>query len=105
MQTSRLSELETARKLGKSEARQEFGPLVESVAAGEGAVEISDYGKVVAVVISANEYRWLLSQTKKDSRPKKSLRGAFIIHDDLEVLSEKIRADFKESINRTASEL
>jgi hypothetical protein len=30
------------RKLGKSQVRQEFGSLVESVAAGEGAVEIAD---------------------------------------------------------------
>jgi prevent-host-death family protein len=102
---SKSNNIEMIKKLGKAEVRQEFAPLVDSVANGGNPVEISDYGKVVAVLISANEYRWLLSQTKKMSKPKKDLCGAIIIHDDLEMLSKKVNADFEKSISKTASKL
>lgn len=46
-----------------------------------------------------------LLQTKKTLKPKKELCGAIIIHDDLEILSKIIKADFEKSINETASKL
>ena len=36
MHSSKSSRFKALRRLGKSQARQEFGPLVESVAAGKG---------------------------------------------------------------------
>lgn len=105
MAVSKSNYFAVSRKLGKAEARQEFAPLIDSVAGGGSPVEISDYGKVVAVLINANEYKWLLSQTKKTLKPKKELCGAIIIHDDLEILDKKVRADFEKSITKTVSKL
>jgi prevent-host-death family protein len=43
------------KRVGKAQAREEFSTLIESVAKGGGAVEITDYGKVSAVLVSEEE--------------------------------------------------
>jgi len=106
MTASRPKNFELPRRLGKAEARQEFGPLVESVAAGGGPVEISDYGKVVAVLVNVHKYQWLLQQAKRQTtKPKKELCGAIVIHDDLEMLSQQLRDDYEKSLEETARNL
>lgn len=95
------------KRIGKAQAREEFPALVESVASGAGAVEITDYGKVAAVLLSEKEYEWLCACAKKNGAPKKQARGIMVISDnlDLEALSKELSTDFNRSINRTASEL
>lgn len=95
------------KKIGKSQAREEFSTLVESVASGAGAVEITDYGKVAAVLLSQKEYQWLLACSKRNAQPKQSPRGLVVLMDDnaLEDASKQLATDFENSISKTASEL
>lgn len=91
--------------LGKSEAREQFLPLVDLVASGSGPVEITDYGKVVAVLISKREYEWLSSTIRQKPQPKRSLAGSAVLLCDLEKASREMAADLQASIERTAGEL
>lgn len=95
------------KRIGKAQAREQFSTLIESVASGAGAVQITDYGRVAAVLLSEREYEWLLASSKKNVQPKRSARGLVSILDDLalEEASKQIATDFEESIKRTASEL
>lgn len=95
------------KRIGKAQAREEFSTLIESVASGAGPVEITDYGKVAAVILSEKEYEWLLACAKKNSQPKRSPRGLIVLSDDkaLEDASKELRTEFENSITKTASEL
>ena len=95
------------KRVGKAQAREEFSTLIESVASGAGAVEITDYGKVAAVLLSEKEYEWLLACAKKNTQPKRSPRGLIILTDDkaLEDASKQLAADYQSSIDKTVSGL
>lgn len=93
------------KRIGKAQAREEFSSLVEAVAGGAGPVEITDYGKVAAVLLSEKEYEWLCACAKKNTQPKRDLRGFIVFSDDLAELSKQVAADFEKSINNTTSEL
>ncbi|MBI3928488.1 MAG: type II toxin-antitoxin system Phd/YefM family antitoxin [Armatimonadetes bacterium] len=58
-------------RLGKSEARARFLRLVERVASGEGAVEITDRGEIAAVLIGYREYQY----SQPASLPRHTLPG------------------------------
>ncbi|MBI4533204.1 MAG: type II toxin-antitoxin system prevent-host-death family antitoxin [Candidatus Melainabacteria bacterium] len=93
------------KRIGKSQAREEFSTLVETVA--NGAIEITDYGKVTAVLLSNKEYEWLCACAKTGAQPKCNPRGFFVVSDDLalEEASREIAADFENSIKNTVSKL
>jgi prevent-host-death family protein len=95
------------KRIGKAQAREEFSTLIEAVASGAGAVEITDYGKVAAVILSEKEYEWLHACAKKNGPPLRDPHGCFILSDDLalEEASRGINADFENSIKKTAREL
>ncbi len=95
------------KRVGKAQAREEFSTLIESVASGAGAVEITDYGKVAAVLLSEKEYEWLQACAKKSTQPKRSPRGLIILADDkaLEDASKQLAADYESSIDKTVSGL
>lgn len=95
------------RRVGKAQAREAFSSLVESVATGAGAVEITDYGKVAAVLISEKEYKWLCTCAEKSTHSVRDPRGYLILSDDvdLEEVSRQVAADFEKSIKKTAREL
>lgn len=95
------------KRVGKAQAREEFSTLIESVACGAGAVEITDYGKVAAVLLSEKEYEWLLACARKNTQPKRSPRGLIVLTDDqaLQEASKQLAADYESSISKTASEL
>jgi prevent-host-death family protein len=95
------------KRIGKAQAREEFSALIEAVASGAGAVEITDYGKVAAVLLSEKEYEWLCASAKNNAPPKRNPRGFFVLADDsaLEQASKELSAEFEKSINETASEL
>jgi prevent-host-death family protein len=90
------------RRIGKAQAREEFSPLVEAVARGAGAVEITDYGKVVAVLLSEKEYQWLSLCAQRNGTPKRELCGSLVFDDDLEKLGDEVAADFDRSLEKTA---
>ncbi|HIA55793.1 MAG TPA: type II toxin-antitoxin system Phd/YefM family antitoxin [Candidatus Melainabacteria bacterium] len=91
------------KRVGKAQAREEFSTLIESVAKGGGAVEITDYGKVSAVLVSEEEYAWLRSCEKRQKRPRREARGFLVLEDDLDLEKENrsVSADFDKSIERT----
>lgn len=95
------------KRIGKAQAREEFSTLIKAVAEGCGAVEITDYGKVAAVLLSEKEYEWLCACAKRNVEPLRDPRGFFILSNDLalEEASREISADFDNSIKRTASQL
>jgi prevent-host-death family protein len=69
------------KRVGKAQAREEFSTLVEAVASGAGAIQITDYGKVAAVLLSEKEYEWLCACAEKNAHPKRNPRGYFILAD------------------------
>jgi prevent-host-death family protein len=95
------------KRIGKAQAREEFSTLVEAVASGAGAVEITDYGKVAAVLLSEKEYEWLCACAKKSGQPKRDPHGLFALSDELalEEAGKELAADFEDSINATANKL
>lgn len=101
--------LEIKKKVGKAKAREEFSALVEAVAGGAGAIGITDYGKVAAVLLSEKEYEWLCACAQKGLQPKRNPRGFFILSDGadlaLEQASKELAEEFEESIQKTASTL
>ncbi|HEY9753978.1 MAG TPA: type II toxin-antitoxin system prevent-host-death family antitoxin [Oculatellaceae cyanobacterium] len=95
------------KQIGKAQARDEFSTLIEAVNSGAGAVKITDYGKVAAVLLSEKEYEWLCACARKNETPKRDPRGLIVLRDDqaLEDASRQVVSDFETSISRTASEL
>lgn len=92
-------------RLGKSEARARFLTLVETVATGGGPVEITDRGKVAAVLLSHNEYMWLLAMASKRPKTRRSLVGSMVLVADLEEASKQLSDMMIQSIHRRAAEL
>ena len=95
------------KRIGKAQARDELSTLIEAVNNGAGPVEITDYGKVAAVLLSEKEYEWLCACAKRNATPKRDARGIIELSDDsaMEGASKQLAADFDESIAKTASEL
>ena len=82
-----------------------FAPLVEAVAAGAGPVEITDYGKVIAILISQQHYQWLCSCAERQPQVAGELRGFFVLHDTLDGANQEISAAFEDSLKKTESQL
>ncbi len=95
------------RVLGKSEAREQFLPLIDAVVGGAGPISIADYGKPVAVLLSKQEYDWIIAQAPKKPKPrsKNSLVGSITLLGDLEEGSKEIAKMFQDSIEKSAREL
>ncbi len=95
------------KRVGKAQARDELSALIEAVNTGAGPVEITDYGKVSAVLLSEKEYEWLCACAKKSAIPKKDACGIISLSDDsaLGNAAKQLAADFDASIAKTASEL
>lgn len=86
------------KRMGKSEARAKFLPLVQALAQGGGPVEITDRGKVEAVLLSNEEYQWLLVRGKTQPALTKSLVGAMVLEEDLEAADQEISSLFEKSM-------
>ena len=93
------------RTFGKSEAREQFLPLVDAVSSGAGPVEITERGRVVAVLISKTEYDWMAEYTKHKPQPARTLCGLGELVGDLEEGSAEIAAAFQVSLKTTAKKL
>jgi prevent-host-death family protein len=92
-------------KLGKAQARERFAPLVESLAANGGVVEITDYGKASAVLLSYKDYMSLVSQASVSLKPSRQLRGSGILLGDLEETGKEISKLITGSLKKTIAEL
>lgn len=95
------------KRVGKAQARDELSSLIETVNSGAGPVEITDCGKVAAVLLSKKEYEWLCACAKKSATPKRDACGIISLSDDsaLGNAARQLAADFDASMTKTASEL
>jgi hypothetical protein len=93
------------KKLGKAQAREQFAPLIETLSAVGGVVEVTDYGKVAAVMMSYRDYLWLLAQANEPFKPKRPLAGSAVLVGDLEIANQQITESVLQSLARTAREL
>jgi len=97
--------LRKSRRIGKSQARANFLPLVRAVAEGSGPVEITDRGDVVAVLLGREDFLWLLAHTTEQPRLSSSLAGSMALNGDLEEADLEISTLFRQSLEQTAREL
>jgi prevent-host-death family protein len=95
------------KRIGKAQAREEFSSLIESVASGAGAVEITDYGRVAAVLVSDEEYKWLCTCANNATQPKRKARGVVILADDkaLDDAAKQLKTDFESSMDKAVRKL
>lgn len=94
--------MNSPKRMGKSEARAKFLPLVQALAQGGGPVEITDRGKVEAVLLSNEEYQWLLVRSKTQPALTRSLVGSMVLKEDLEAAERDITGLFEKSLGRGA---
>lgn len=93
------------KRLGKAQAREQFAPLVEALSTAGGVVEVTDYGKVAAVMLGYKDYLWLLAQAQDPFKPKRQLAGSAVLVGELEKASQQISDSVLESIQKSAREL
>jgi prevent-host-death family protein len=97
--------------VGKTQARKEFFPIVDSLNASASAVEITDHDKPVAVLLSYQHYIALVSKLCMHAKAtphacSPNLVGSIQIKaDNLETASDNIAEQFSESLRNTASDL
>ncbi len=96
-----------SQRIGKSQAREEFATLIEKVSKGSGPIEITDYGKVTAIILSEKEYEWLKSCAKRSSQTRREARGLVIIEDEKAITDAAalVRADFEKSLEKSVKQL
>lgn len=94
-----------AQKLGKAQAREQFSPLVESLAANGGVVEITDYGKAAAVLLGYGDYLSLVTQASISLKPSRALKGSGVLLGNLEETDKEITKMITGSIKKTIAEL
>jgi hypothetical protein len=92
-------------KLGKAQAREQFAPLVESLSQSGGIIEVTNYGKVAAVMLSYQDYLHLLARASEPFQPKRQLAGSAVLVGNLEKTSEKISQSVLNSVRKSAREL
>jgi hypothetical protein len=93
------------KKLGKAQAREQFAPLIQTLATKGGVIEVTDYGKVAAVMLGYKDYLWLLAQARGSFKPTRTLAGSAFLVSDLEKASMEISEELLSSIENTAREL
>lgn len=95
--------------VGKTQARNEFFPLVASLNAANAVVEITDHDEPVAVLLSYQNYLALIAKASinapmvRESEP--DLMGSVTINSDLEAAGEEIAELFKTAIDKSAGSL
>ena len=86
--------------MGKSQARSQFLPLVQSVVETGQTVEITDHGNVL---LSHREYLRLVALAHESPSPKRSPVGSMILLEELE--GDQTAELMNQSLLRRASEL
>jgi prevent-host-death family protein len=99
----------TAQTVGKTQARKEFFPLIDSLCSANSAVEITDHGEPVAVLLSYQNYVALTAKACVHAghvkRKVPNLLGSVVINTDLDAASAKIADIFKVSVDESAGSL
>lgn len=98
-----------AQTVGKTQARKEFFPLVDSLAAGNLAVEITDHDEPVAVLLSYQNYVALSAKACLHAghvKPKTpNLVGSIVINRDLGSASAEFGKLFETTVDESAGNL
>jgi prevent-host-death family protein len=94
-----------SKRIGKSLARERFLPLINELSSQSGAIEITDRGKPIAVLMSYDTYQQMLQKARIPPKSKFKLSGSMTLLGDLEQGSKEIGQDFMKSIERSAAEL
>lgn len=93
-------------RLGKSEAREKFLPLVRSVAQGGSPIEITEHGESIAVLVNYHQYELMRSRYAAEQQLQQSPVGTIeILCGDLEAASREISDQLLKSINKSAKSL
>ncbi|MDX2105023.1 MAG: type II toxin-antitoxin system Phd/YefM family antitoxin [Candidatus Melainabacteria bacterium] len=101
----------TQLSVGKTNARKNFFPIVDSLNSSASAVEITDHDKPVAVLLSYEHYIALASKLcmlakEAENTYSPSLVGSIKIKSsDLEAASERISKRFTDSIKNSEKSL
>ncbi len=93
------------KRLGKAQAREQFAPLIERLLKYGGVIEVTDYGKVAAVMLSYKDYLYLLARAGESFEPKRQLAGSAVLVGELESGSNEIAALVFESLANSAREI
>jgi len=93
------------KKVGKSLARERFLPLINELENQSGAIEITDRGRSIAVLMSYRTYQQIIQKAKVPNKPAFKLSGSMTLLGDLEQGSKEIAEDFLRAIDRSAAEL
>jgi prevent-host-death family protein len=95
--------------IGKTQARQEFLPMVDDLQKHPRTIEITDRNNPVAVLLSYEYYAALVAQlsklTQNSFKKQVDLRGSVTIVGDLEAASKEIAEEFAKSIERSSAKL
>ncbi|HEY9755102.1 MAG TPA: type II toxin-antitoxin system Phd/YefM family antitoxin [Oculatellaceae cyanobacterium] len=96
--------------MGKTQARKQFFPLVDSLGHQHAAIEITDHDVPVAVLLSYENFVTMLSKlamlAPQVPEPKPSLLGSIeILSDDLEAASAEIAELFHSAIEESGKAL
>lgn len=102
---SRAPSKKIVKKLGKAQVRQQFSPLVETLSTVGGVVEVTDYGKVAAVLLGYKDYLWLIAQSNEPFIPQRQLAGSAVLVEDLEKASQRISESLTQSLADSAKKL
>ena len=102
---STFSGIKYLKKLGKSQAREQFAPLVQALSTTGGVVEVTDYGKVAAVMLGYKDYLWLIAQAQEPFNPKRQLAGSAELVGDLEKAATDVTESVLTSIAKSSSQL
>jgi prevent-host-death family protein len=99
----------TPQTVGKTQARKEFFPLVDSLCSANAAVEITDHGEPVAVLLSYQNYVALTAKAYARAgslkRQSPNLIGSVVINSALDSASEKIAGMVRVSLDESAGKL
>ncbi|HEY9778352.1 MAG TPA: hypothetical protein V6C81_31610 [Planktothrix sp.] len=118
MESKALSDIEkqaaailgvTPKSIGKTQARQNFLPLVDGLGKSASAIEITDHEKPVAMLLSYTHWLALISKlamlSKGEHHDRPNLIGSIQIVGDLEPASKKAAERFTRSIKETGEKL
>ncbi len=94
-------------RIGKTEARQNFLPLVSELVRQPGAIEITDHDQPVAVLVSHSHWAAIMSKLAQSNNqsPPVDLRGSVKIIGDLEAASKEAGQELLQSVKRRAKNL
>jgi prevent-host-death family protein len=100
----------TCSTIGKTQARQQFLPLVEELHKTSSAIEITDHEKPVAILLSYSHWVALMSKLAMLAKPEKTVKppnlvGSVEIVGDLDAASKKAAAKFSASLKKTTEKL